>query len=100
MPFFNESIERIFQKLSHHLRAFLSNEKYFFDIPIVKKGNRRTASVRSVGYSDLFVLSKKDMWDVLKEYPAARVRLEAIAVKRLEKYKKAPLEKGKRKLPQ
>ena len=35
------------------------------------------------------------MWDVLKEYPAARVRLEAIAVKRLEKYKKAPLEKGK-----
>lgn len=59
-----------------------------------KIGNRRTASVRSVGYSDLFVLSKKDMWDVLKEYPAARVRLEAIAVKRLEKYKKAPLEKG------
>lgn len=35
------------------------------------------------------------MWDVLKEYPAARVRLEAIAVKRLEKYKKAPLEKGR-----
>ncbi|KAJ8961238.1 hypothetical protein NQ318_008921, partial [Aromia moschata] len=57
-------------------------------------GNRRTASVRSVGYSDLFVLSKKDMWDVLKEYPAARVRLEAIAVKRLEKYKRAPLEKA------
>lgn len=39
------------------------------------------------------------MWDVLKEYPAARVRLEAIAVKRLEKYKKAPLEKGKERLP-
>lgn len=58
------------------------------------EGNRRTASVRSVGYSDLFVLSKKDMWDVLKEYPAARVRLEAIAVKRLEKYKKAPLVRG------
>jgi hypothetical protein len=57
-------------------------------------GNRRTASVRSVGYSDLFVLSKTDMWDVLKEYPAARVRLEAIAVKRLEKYKRAPLERG------
>jgi hypothetical protein len=47
-----------------------------------------------VGYSDLFVLSKTDMWDVLKEYPAARVRLEAIAVKRLEKYKRAPLERG------
>ena len=34
------------------------------------------------------------MWEVLKDYPAARVRLEAIAAKRLEKYKKAPLEKG------
>ena len=31
---------------------------------------------------------------MLKDYPAARVRLESIAVKRLEKYKKAPLEKG------
>ena len=38
------------------------------------QGNRRTASVRSVGYSDLFVLSKTDMWDVLKDYPAARYR--------------------------
>ena len=47
-----------------------------------------------MGYSDLFVLSKTDMWDVLKDYPAARVRLEAIAAKRLEKYKKAPLENG------
>ena len=35
------------------------------------------------------------MWDVLKDYPAARVRLEAIAAKKLEKYKKVPLEKGK-----
>ena len=35
------------------------------------------------------------MWDVLKDYPAARVRLEAIAAKKLEKYKKVPLEEGK-----
>ena len=35
------------------------------------------------------------MWDVLKDYPAARVRLEAIAVKRLEKYRKDPLKKSK-----
>ncbi|XP_057369918.1 cyclic nucleotide-gated olfactory channel-like [Daphnia carinata] len=77
--------------------ATLKAGSYFGEISILNMGtagNRRTASVRSVGYSDLFVLSKKDMWDVLKEYPAARVRLEAIAVKRLEKYKKAPLEKA------
>lgn len=30
------------------------------------------------------------MWDVLKEYPTARIRLEAIATKRLEKYKTDP----------
>ena len=40
-------------------------------------GNRRTASVRSVGYSDLFCLSKEDLWEVLKEYPAVRVKLES-----------------------
>ncbi|XP_076035260.1 cyclic nucleotide-gated channel alpha-3-like [Oratosquilla oratoria] len=77
--------------------ATLKAGSYFGEISILNMGtagNRRTASVRSVGYSDLFVLSKKDMWDVLKEYPAARVRLEAIAAKRLEKYKKAPLERA------
>ncbi|KAL1455318.1 hypothetical protein WDU94_009421, partial [Cyamophila willieti] len=76
--------------------ATLRAGSYFGEISILNMGtagNRRTASVRSVGYSDLFVLSKTDMWDVLKEYPAARVRLESIAVKRLQKYKRTPLEK-------
>ena len=43
-----------------------------------KNGNRRTASIRSVGYSDLFVLSKDDLWDALTEYPdAKRALIEA-----------------------
>ncbi|KAI1298174.1 Cyclic nucleotide-gated cation channel alpha-3 [Halotydeus destructor] len=76
--------------------ATLRAGSYFGEISILNMGtagNRRTASVKSVGYSDLFCLSKTDMWDVLKDYPAARVRLEAIAVKRLEKYRKEPLKK-------
>lgn len=58
-------------------------------------GNRRTASVRSVGYSDLFCLSKQDLWEVLKEYPAVRVKLESIAVKRLEKHNKPLIQLSK-----
>ncbi|XP_045116080.1 cyclic nucleotide-gated cation channel alpha-3-like isoform X2 [Portunus trituberculatus] len=40
-----------------------------------KTGNRRTANVRSVGYSDLFCLSKNDLWDALTEYPEAKKSL-------------------------
>ncbi|EFO25532.1 cyclic-nucleotide gated cation channel [Loa loa] len=42
-----------------------------------KNGNRRTANVRSVGYTDLFALNKKDLWIALKEYPDARKLLIA-----------------------
>ncbi|XP_074604618.1 uncharacterized protein LOC141857935 [Brevipalpus obovatus] len=77
-----------------HVLATLRAGSYFGEISILNMGaagNRRTASVKSVGYSDLFCLSKQDLWDVLKDYPAARVRLEAIASKRLEKYRREPL---------
>ena len=40
-----------------------------------KNGNRRTANIRSVGYSDIFVLSKADLWDALQEYPDAKKQL-------------------------
>ncbi|CAJ0579030.1 unnamed protein product, partial [Mesorhabditis spiculigera] len=42
-----------------------------------KNGNRRTANVRSVGYTDLFVLNKNDLWSALREYPDARKLLLA-----------------------
>ncbi|KAJ3587388.1 hypothetical protein NHX12_010986 [Muraenolepis orangiensis] len=41
-----------------------------------KMGNRRTANIRSLGYSDLFCLSKQDLMDALQEFPHARVQLE------------------------
>lgn len=37
-----------------------------------KNGNRRTANIRSVGYTDLFCLSKDDLWEVLLQYPDAK----------------------------
>ncbi|KAF5301710.1 hypothetical protein FQA39_LY10641 [Lamprigera yunnana] len=40
-----------------------------------KTGNRRTANVRSLGYSDLFCLAKDDLWAALSDYPEARATL-------------------------
>ncbi len=45
------------------------------DIPGNKTGNRRTANVQSVGYSDLFCLTKADLWQALTEYPLAKKTL-------------------------
>jgi len=50
-------------------------ELSILNISGVKTGNRRTANVRSVGYSDLFVLSKQDLWNVLEDYPDAKALL-------------------------
>ncbi|XP_069129983.1 cyclic nucleotide-gated channel alpha-3-like isoform X2 [Argopecten irradians] len=55
----------------------LSDGKVFGEVSILnipgnKTGNRRTAGVRSMGYSDLFCLSKNDLWDALQEYPEAK----------------------------
>lgn len=41
-----------------------------------KMGNRRTANIRSLGYSDLFCLSKQDLMEALQEFPEARAQLE------------------------
>lgn len=50
-------------------------ELSILNITGVKTGNRRTANVRSVGYSDLFALSKQDLWNVLEDYPDAKTLL-------------------------
>ncbi|XP_033103103.1 cyclic nucleotide-gated cation channel alpha-3-like [Anneissia japonica] len=59
----------------------LGDGSYFGELSILNvpgslSGNRRTASVRSVGYSDLFCLSKDDLLVALKEYPEAKKMLE------------------------
>nr|CAB3232020.1 cyclic nucleotide-gated channel rod photoreceptor subunit alpha-like [Phallusia mammillata] len=61
--------------------AVLGNGAYFGEISILnisgtKTGNRRTANVRSIGYTDLFCLSKDDLLEVLSEYPGAKQVLE------------------------
>ncbi|XP_022652180.1 uncharacterized protein LOC111246593 isoform X4 [Varroa destructor] len=45
--------------------------------------NRRTADVRSVGYSELFSLSREDVLSAMKDYPEAQEILQAMGRKRL-----------------
>lgn len=45
------------------------------DIPGNKNGNKRTANIRSLGFSDVFQLSKDDLWSALSEYPVAKKTL-------------------------
>ncbi|XP_077321813.1 cyclic nucleotide-gated channel alpha-2-like [Lithobates pipiens] len=61
--------------------AVLTSGSCFGEISILniegsKMGNRRTASIRSLGYSDLFCLSKGDLMEALVEYPDAKKILE------------------------
>ncbi|UYV76464.1 hypothetical protein LAZ67_14000449 [Cordylochernes scorpioides] len=45
--------------------------------------NRRTADVRSVGYSELFSLSRDDVLSAMKDYPEAQDILQTMGRKRL-----------------
>ncbi|DAA13266.1 cyclic nucleotide-gated channel alpha-2 [Bos indicus] len=61
--------------------ALLSAGSCFGEISILnikgsKMGNRRTANIRSLGYSDLFCLSKDDLMEAVTEYPDAKRVLE------------------------
>ncbi|XP_026232714.1 cyclic nucleotide-gated cation channel alpha-4, partial [Anabas testudineus] len=61
--------------------AVLSAGNFFGEISILnikgnKSGNRRTANIKSIGYSDLFSLSKEDLTDALSEFPTAKRHLE------------------------
>ncbi|XP_061755501.1 cyclic nucleotide gated channel subunit alpha 2b [Nerophis ophidion] len=61
--------------------ALLTAGSCFGEISILnikgsKMGNRRTANIRSLGYSDLFCLSKDDLMEAVTEYPDAKMVLE------------------------
>lgn len=43
-------------------------ELSILNIPGNKSGNRRSANVRSVGYTELYKLTKNDLWEVLNDY--------------------------------
>uniref|UniRef100_A0A915PRF5 Cyclic nucleotide-binding domain-containing protein n=1 Tax=Setaria digitata TaxID=48799 RepID=A0A915PRF5_9BILA len=71
--------------------AELTEGSVFGEISLLAIGgnNRRTANIRSKGYSTLFVLSKEDLNDVIKDYPDAHQLLKKKAREMLKKDEKA-----------
>ncbi|KAF1750820.1 hypothetical protein GCK72_017371 [Caenorhabditis remanei] len=67
--------------------GFVFGELSILNIPGNKNKNLRTASVRSKGYSDLYVLDKEDLWEALREYPQAKDSLIEKGIQILEKDK-------------
>ncbi|KAK3587752.1 hypothetical protein CHS0354_042707 [Potamilus streckersoni] len=70
--------------------ATLTPGNYFGEISLLKLDegqNRRTADVRSVGFSELLRLSRRDLMSALVEYPQAKKILEAQAKERMNKTK-------------
>lgn len=62
--------------VNQNLRLFWFPNGPFCSSTGSKAGNRRTANIRSIGYSDLFCLSKDDLMEALTEYPDAKALLE------------------------
>ncbi|GCC44304.1 hypothetical protein chiPu_0028695 [Chiloscyllium punctatum] len=58
------------------MRLFTFCEFSAFESQGSKSGNRRTANIQSVGYSDLFALGKDDLTEVLLDFPEAKEMLE------------------------
>lgn len=57
------------------MRALSEILKYF-DFSLLQSskdgGNRRTANVKAYGFANLFVLEKKDLFDILVHYPESQ----------------------------
>ena len=73
----------------------LETGSYFGEISILdlggRHGNRRTASVKSLGYSDLLRLSKQDFTEVLEDYPEVKDKIKKNAREKLERDKQRKL---------
>ncbi len=68
--------------------AVLEPGFYFGEISLLNigpYGNRRTSNVRSVGFSELFVITKQDFNNILAEYPETREKIVSLANQRLSR---------------
>ncbi|KAK7502695.1 hypothetical protein BaRGS_00005945, partial [Batillaria attramentaria] len=73
--------------------AIMTPGNYFGEISLLKLDdgqNKRTADVRSIGFSELLCLSRRDLMSALMEYPEAKKILEEHARQRMQQTKVTP----------
>lgn len=86
MYFVNQGTVQMLDVLNNVTNTFQSGS-YFGEEDILwtkRTTSKRNCSCRSVGYSYLLSLSRPDFWDVLKDYPIARVQIQAATFRRID----------------
>ncbi|XP_065201656.1 uncharacterized protein LOC135832373 isoform X3 [Planococcus citri] len=79
-----DGILEVISETGHVLTTMMAGD-FFGEIGILNLDglNKRTADVRSVGYSELFSLSREDVLAAMKDYPEAQEILQTLGRKRL-----------------
>ncbi|XP_025420097.1 uncharacterized protein LOC112690326 isoform X4 [Sipha flava] len=80
-----DGILEVISSETGHVLTIMKAGDFFGEIGILNLDgfNKRTADVRSVGYSELFSLSREDVLAAMKDYPEAQDILQTLGKKRL-----------------
>ncbi|XP_045518453.1 uncharacterized protein LOC123710503 isoform X2 [Pieris brassicae] len=91
-----DGILEVISETGHVLTTMKAGD-FFGEIGILNLDglNKRTADVRSVGYSELFSLSREDVLAAMKDYPEAQDILQTLGRKRLQEAKSMSRHKPK-----
>lgn len=62
--------------LKNTVAVLSATQCFYFFVSLLQSskdgGNRRTANVKAYGFANLFVLEKKDLFDILVHYPESQ----------------------------
>lgn len=70
-----ETLSETGMKLSVLREGQTFGEMSILKVATTRRGNRRVRSLRSMGYSDVYMLRREDVLEVLQDYPAERDKL-------------------------
>jgi voltage-gated potassium channel len=84
MYFINKGAVEVLSKDGHHVYATIKEGGFFGEIALLLK-QPRNATIRAVGYCDLYSLNKASFDRVISDYPAFEKHIQKMAQERMEK---------------